>query len=79
MELTVIPLQMGRIVGVSPTTFSERTRISEAPYPIEILSRTARVQAASHHSCPICSLTFFLVQGLTRKGWVELFVNEWAC
>jgi len=27
---------------------------------------------------PFALLTFVLVQGLTRKGWVELFANGWA-
>ena len=27
---------------------------------------------------PFAILTFVLVQGLTRKGWVELFANGWA-
>lgn len=27
---------------------------------------------------PFSLLTFVLVQGLTRKGWVELFANGWA-
>ena len=36
------------------------------------------VEAASHHHCTVCHLTFALVQGLTSKGWVELCVNGWA-
>jgi len=61
---------------------SKPTWILETPRPGYLTSRfptaTTVLKRLPIPLVPFALFTFVLVQGLTKKGWVELFANGWA-
>ena len=83
MEQTTVTSQMGDAVGVPPPRDPQRTQgFWKHLTPSYITSRfptaTTVLKRLPIALVPFALLTFVLVQGLTRKGWVELFANGWA-
>jgi len=83
METKTITSQMDAIDGVPPPRLSQDVHgfwkhitpnylTSRFPTATTVLKRLPIALV------PFALLTFVLVQGLTRGGWVELFANGWA-
>ena len=83
MEQTTVTSQMGATEGVPPPQISQRVQGFWKHFtPSYIASRfptaTTVLKRLPIALVPFALLTFVLVQGLTRKGWVELFAKGWA-
>ena len=74
MDTTMgVPLpQLHQGVHGSRNRLTPRYIASRSPMATTVLKRLPVVLV------PFALLTFVLVQGLTRKGWVELFASGWA-
>ena len=83
MEQAVATPEMDKTVDDSPSVLHESAHgfwkhltpgylTSRFPTATTVLKRLPLALV------PFALLTFVLVQGLTRKGWVELFANGWA-
>jgi Na+/H+ antiporter NhaD/arsenite permease-like protein len=83
MEQTTVTSQTDAIVGAPPPRRPQRVQgFWKHLAPSYITSRfptaTTVLKRLPVALVPFALLTFVLVQGLTRKGWVELFANGWA-
>jgi len=83
MEQTTVTSQMAETAGVPPPRVSQDAHgFWKHLTPSYIVSRfptaTTVLKRLPVALVPFALLTFVLVQGLTRKGWVELFANGWA-
>jgi len=83
VEQATVTSQMGAIVGVPPPRldrdvhgfwkhFTPSYLTSRFPTATTVLKRLPVALV------PFALLTFVLVQGLTKTGWVELFANGWG-
>ena len=83
MEPTTVTSQMGATEGVPPPRVPQNVHgFWKHLTPSYITSRfptaTTVLKRLPVALVPFALLTFVLVQGLTSKGWVELFANGWA-
>jgi Na+/H+ antiporter NhaD/arsenite permease-like protein len=83
MERTTVTSQMGATEGVPPPPAVQNAQgLWQHLTPSYIGSRfptaTTVLKRLPIALVPFALLTFVLVQGLTSKGWVELFANGWA-
>ena len=83
MEVKTITSQMGATADVPPPRLSRDVHgFWKHLTPSYLTSRfptaTTVLKRLPIALVPFALLTFVLVQGLTRKGWVELFANGWA-
>jgi len=83
MEQKTVTSQMGVTEGVPPPPVSQNVQgFWNHLTPSYITSRfptaTTVLKRLPVALVPFALMTFVLVQGLTRKGWVELFANGWA-
>ena len=83
MEATTVTSQMAETEGVPPPRLSLNVRgFWKHLTPSYLTSRfptaTTVLKRLPIALVPFAILTFVLVQGLTSKGWVELFANGWA-
>ena len=83
MEQKTVTSQMGVTEGVPPPPVIQNVQgFWNHLTPSYITSRfptaTTVLKRLPVALVPFALLTFVLVQGLTKKGWVELFANGWA-
>ena len=83
METTIVGSRTSATVGVpSPRPSREVHKFWGYLTPSYLTSRfptaTTVLKRLPVALVPFALLTFVLVQGLTRRGWVELFANGWA-
>ncbi|KAF9646199.1 hypothetical protein BDM02DRAFT_3156650 [Thelephora ganbajun] len=82
MEQTTVTSQMSATAGVPPRVSQNVRGFWSHLTPSYLASRfptaTTVLKRLPVTLVPFALLTFVLVQGLTRKGWVELFANGWA-
>ena len=83
MEQVTVTSQMGTTTGVPPPRLAQNPRgLWRHLTPNYISSRfptaTTVLKRLPVGLVLFALMTFVLVQGLTRKGWVELFANGWA-
>jgi len=83
MEEKTVTSQTGATAGVPPSQPSQDVHgFWKHLTPSYLTSRfptaTTVLKRLPIALVPFAILTFVLVQGLTRKGWVELFANGWA-
>ena len=83
MEQTAVGSQTGAAAGASLSPRSQRVQgFWKHLTPSYITSRfptaTTVLKRLPVALVPFALLTFVLVQGLTTKGWVELFADGWA-
>ena len=82
-QTTTVTSQTGAALGAPPPPMSQGVQgFWKHLSPTYINSRfptaTTVLKRLPVALVPFALLTFVLVQGLTRKGWVELFANGWA-
>ena len=83
MEVTTVTSQMGATEGVPPPRVSQNVhgfwkRLSPGYLTSRFPTATTVLKRLPIALVPFSLLTFVLVQGLTRTGWVEVFANGWA-
>ena len=83
MERTTVTSQMGTTTGVPPPQLRQNVHgFWKHLAPSYLASRfptaTTVLKRLPVALVPFALLTFVLVQGLTKKGWVELFANGWG-
>lgn len=83
MNQTTVTSQMGAIEGIPPPPRSQRVQgfwkhLTPGYLSTRFPTATTVLKRLPIALVPFALLTFVLVQGLTRKGWVELFAKGWA-
>ena len=83
MEVTTITSQMSATADVPPPRLSRDVHgfwkhLTPSYLNSRFPTTTTVLERLPIALVPFALLTFVLVQGLTSKGWVELFANGWA-
>ena len=82
MEATTVTPQMDATAGIPPRLSRDVDWFWGHLTPGYLTSRfptaTTVLKRLPIALVPFALFTFMLVQGLTMKGWVELFANGWA-
>ena len=83
MEQTTVTSQMGTTTGVPPPQLRQTIcgfwkRLAPSYLASRFPTATTVLKRLPIALVLFALLTFVLVQGLTRKGWVELFANGWG-
>ena len=83
MDVTTITSQMSATTGVPPPRLSRDVQgfwkhLTPSYLTPRFPTTTTVLKRLPIALVPFALLTFVLVQGLTRTGWVELFANGWA-
>jgi len=83
MEQVTVTSQMGTTTGVPPPRLAQNPhgflgRLTPSYLSSRFPTATTVLKRLPVALVPFALMTFVLVQGLTRKGWVELFANGWA-